>query len=98
MKKKRYTTTGNTVSKWYAKSVRRTVTCRDFSRPSCLVLKQFLNKEEKDQLQPYIKNNQFICINPLLSDNNNHIIETKVPHIINISFDNGIKKEYCNPD
>ena len=98
-KKKEDTAAGNTLSKWAATNVRRTVTCEDCRRPRCLFSKKLLDNNEKDELQSYIENNQFICGNPLFSeDSKKSPLETKVVHRINMSCDDGVEKEYYNPD
>ena len=98
MKKKKDTVAGTTVSKWAATNVRRTVTCENCRRPRCLFSNKVLDDNEKDQLQSYIENNQFICGNPLFSeDSKQNPLKTKVGHRINMSCDDGVEMEYYNP-
>jgi len=52
--------------------------CEDCSRPCCLFSKKGLDDTEKDELQSYIENNQFICGFSLFSENNKHSLEKKV--------------------
>lgn len=73
--------------------------CEDYRRLRYLFSKKFLDDNQRDELQSYIEYNQFICRKPLFSDDSKHsLLKTKVVHRINMSCDDGVEKEFCNPD